>query len=459
VKDPERRHLTARQLREELEALRRAAISRRPGVRRSIAVLPFADMSPEKDQEYFCEGMAEEITNALGKVENLRVASRTSAFRYKSSGLDAREIGSQLGVNALLEGSVRKAGTQLRISAELTGVADGYCLWSGRYDRELKDVFAIQEEIALSIVRALQVTLSASESRALQTAPTMDIQAYDYYLRGRKFFYQYSKRGMGFALEMFARAIECDPDYALAHAGIADCYSFLYMFVDRSDASRERVDAASRKALELAPGLAQAHASRALALSLQGKHEEAEGEFERAIRLDPGLFDASYFYARDSFAQGKLEKAARLYERAMELRPEDYQSPLLVAQIYSDLGRPADAEATRKRGLGIVEEHLKTRPDDIRALYMGANALVAIGEHERGLEWARRALVLDPDDSILLYNVACIRALAGQADEALDCLERAMKVGMVQKEWIVNDSNLAALRDHPRYRTLVGRME
>lgn len=458
-KDQARRLQSAQDLRHELEELAREVNAARKASAPSVAVLPFVDMSPNKDQEYFCEGMAEEIINALGKVENLRVASRTSAFRFKSTALDARDIGRQLGVSALLEGSVRKAGERLRIGAELTGVADGYCLWSGRYDRDLRDVFAIQEEIARSIVQALEVTLSASESRTIRATPTTDVQAYDYYLRGRKFFHQYSKRGMGFALEMFSRAIECDPDYALAHAGIADCYSFLYMFVDRSAASRDRVDAASRKALELAPGLAQAHASRALALSLQGQHEEAGREFESAIRLDPSLFEAAYFYARDCFAQGKLEAAVGLYERAMELRPEDYQAPLLAAQIYFDLGRPADADAARKRGLSIVEEHLKTRPDDIRALYMGANALVAIGERERGLEWARRAVALDPDDSILLYNVACIRALAGEPEEALDCLEQAMKVGLVQKEWIVNDSNLEALRDHPRYRALLGLME
>jgi tetratricopeptide (TPR) repeat protein len=195
--------------------------------------------------------------------------------------------------------------------------------------------------------------------------------------------------------------------------------------------------------------------SRGLALSLGGEHAAAEREFEHAIRLNPQFFEAFYFYARDAFAQGQAEKAIGLYEQAMALRPDDYQAPLLVAQLYADLGRAADAEVARRRGLKVAEEHLGHRPDDVRALYMAANAMVAMGERERGLEWARRALALDPDDPMILYNVACIRAMAGDVEGALDCLEKAARTGLIQIDWVVHDSNLDAVRGHPRYEALL----
>ncbi len=203
---------------------------------KSIAVLPFADMSPQRDQEYFCEGMAEEIINALTKIQALRVASRSSAFAFKGQNQDIRRVGEQLGVATVLEGSVRKAGNKLRITAELINVAGGYHVWSERYDRDMEDVFAIQDEIAQNIVRALRVMLSEDEKRAIEKVPTADVKAYDYYLRGRQFFHQWRKKGVEHARRMFERAIEIDPNYALAYAGIADCCSFIYTYWDASGA-------------------------------------------------------------------------------------------------------------------------------------------------------------------------------------------------------------------------------
>jgi len=457
-KDTRRRIQTALDLRNELEALQREA-GRGPGdAVPSIAVLPFADLSAEKDQAYLCEGIAEEIINALTKIENLRVASRTSSFRFRRTEMDSREIGDRIGVSNLLNGSVRKAGNRLRVSVELINVADGYRLWSERYDRELKDIFAIQDEIAQSTVEALEVTLSPRERRAIKQVATANVQAYDYYLRGRKFFFQYRRRGIEFALQMFSRAIELDPLYALAYAGIADCCSFLHMNIERSDENRARADEASRKALELDPDLAVAHTARGVALSLAGRHDEAEQAFETAIRLDPQLFDAHYFYARDCFTQGKAEKAIRYYEQAYAIRPEDYQSPLLCAQIYDDLGREDEAIAARRRGVRAAAERLDLNPDDVRALYMGANGLVALGRREKGLEWAGRAMEIEPEEPMLLYNVACIYSLAEQVDEAIGCLEKAIDRGFAHKLWIEKDSNLDLLRGDPRFQALARRV-
>ncbi len=342
-KEPRYRMASARDLRDELETLRLSAGEGRTGIP-SIAVLPFADMSREKDQAYFCDGIAEEIINALCRVQGLRVASRTGSFQFKDTAADLREIGNRLRVESVLEGSVRKSDSRLRITVQLIEAARGFHLWSESYDREFHDVFAIQQEIAHSVVKALRVTLSPQEKGALAEVPTSEVQAYDYYLRGRSFYYRYGRHDIEFALQLFSRAIELDSGYALAHAGLADCWSYIYLYSERKDAVRLQAEAAGCRAVELAPDSAQAQASLAVALSLGPRKEEAKAAFEKAIELDPTLFEAWYFYARHVFAGGDLPKAVSLYEEAMRVRPEDFYSPLLIGpalrQAGPDGGRP-----------------------------------------------------------------------------------------------------------------------
>jgi len=421
----------------------------------SIAVLPFTDLSLEKDQDYFCDGITAEIISNLAHMSRLRIASRTSTFEYKGKAEDVRTIGRKLGVDMVLEGSVRKAGNRLRIAVQLTKVEDGCHLWAERYDRELRDVFAIQDDISRSIATTLKITISPEESHEIGKAPTHDIQAFDFYLRGRQYFHQYSRKGIEFALRMFFHAIAIDPAYARAHAGIADCCVFLYLYAGSHKNHLDQADSASQNAIDLDSASAEAHASRGNVFALKGDFESAEMEFQTAILLNPTLFEAYYCYARAAFASGRMERAVELYEKACEVNPRDYQAPLLVAQICSDIGREEDAAAARRRGVRLAEERLQLNPDDARALYMGANGLVALGEHERGLEWGRQAMAIDPDEPMLLYNVACIQALAGRVDDALDSLERAIRNGLTQKNWLEKDSNLDSLRRHPRYPTLL----
>ena len=458
-KDIRYRMASALDLRDQLERLRREEGAGRTGEVPSIAVLPFADMSREKDQTYFCEGIAEEIINALCRIQGLRVASRTASFQFKdTTATEPREIGNRLGVETLLEGSVRKSGNRLRITVQLVDVEGGFHLWSESFDREMKDIFEIQEEIARNIVRSLQVTLSPQEKGALRQTPTRHVQAYDYYLRGRSFYYRYGRQDIEFALQLFSRATELDPGYALAYAGLADCWSFIYLYSERRESVRQQAEAASRRAIELAPDSAQAQTSFAVAMSAGGHHEEAERGFEAAIKLDPDLFEAWYFYARHAFARGDLKKAVRFFEEASRVRPDDYQSPLLVAQIYDVSGPAEAARASRQRGVALVEERIKLYPDDYRALYMGANGLVALGEREKGLEWARRAREIAPGEPMLLYNLGCIYSLAGEIEGALDCLERAAAYGLTQKGWYEHDSNLDPLRQHPRFKALLEKL-
>src|SRR5262249_21555762 len=298
---------------------------------------------------FFSDGLAEELITALCKVQGLRVASRTSSFAFRGRNEDVRKIGEQLNVRSVLEGSVRKAGNRLRISVQLVNVADGYHVWSETYNRELQDVFAIQDEIAQNIAKALQVILSENEKRAIERVPTAHVEAYEYYLRGRQSFHQFRRKGYEFALEMFAHAIGIDSGYGLAYAGIADCHSLLYMYFDSNPANLEKADEASRKALELAPDLAEAHVARGLVLSLKKDYPQAEGDFHTAIRLDPTLYEARYFFARTAKAQGKLVEAAHLFEQACQLRPDEYQAATHLATTYTGLGRKADAQAAFQR--------------------------------------------------------------------------------------------------------------
>jgi len=425
---------------------------------KSVAVLPFVNMSADAENEYFSDGIAEEIINALTKVRSLRVASRTSTFALKGKNLDARTIGDQLHVSTVLEGSVRKAGNRLRVTAQLVNMADGYQLWSERYDREMEDVFAIQDEIAGSIVRALQVVLSEGEKKAIENAPRADVEAYDYYLRGRQFMHQLRRTGIQYARRMFERAIEIDAGFVKAYAGAADCCCLMYMLWDGSNANLEGADTYSRKALQLGPDVAEAHASRGLALTLGQHYEEAEREFETAIRLDPQLFDAHYFASRTAFLQGKNQEAVEFLHAAARVRPEEYQPWFLMAMPLRKLDRVNDAEAAMREGIAKAERHVELNPDDARALYLGAGGLVQVGEEKRALEWARRALALDPEDSAVLYNVACVYALGGEREEALACLEKAVQNGFGHRSWLENDSDFNAIRQEPRFQALLKKM-
>ena len=283
-KDSARRTLTARDF---AAALRDLAATPAPEERiDSLAVLPFADLSPGQDQEYFCDGLADELIDALSRVRGLRVASRTSSFQFKGTATDVREVGRRLGVRAVLEGSVRKAGDRLRVTVQLTDVAQGFSLSSQRYDRSLADVFAIQEDLAEKVVAALKVTLSEGERRVLEP-PTTDIRAYDHYLRGRGLFNQFRVEALASAREMFLRALEVDPAFAHAHTGLANACAWLYQWRGRRLEHLEEALSASGRALALRPDLAEAHAARGYALSLDGQSTEAEREFQTAIELEP----------------------------------------------------------------------------------------------------------------------------------------------------------------------------
>jgi serine/threonine protein kinase/Flp pilus assembly protein TadD len=425
---------------------------------KSVAVLPFSNMSNDAENEYFADGMAEEIINALSKIQSLRVASRTVSFALKGKNEDLAEVGKKLRVSTVLDGSVRRMGNRLRITAQLVNVADGYQLWSERYDREMEDVFAIQDDISQAIVKSLRVILSEGEKKQIEKARAVNVQAYDYYLRGRQSSHQLRRKSLEHARQMFAKAIEVDPEYARAWAGMADAYSLLYTYFDAREFNLRQAEIASKKALELEPELAEAHISRGLAASMNKRWDEAGSAFEAALKLDPKSFEAAKAYARSCLAQGQFEEAARMFERTSAIRPEDYEAPMLLGQVLTAMGRHEEAGAAYRHGGDLADAHLELNPEDTRALILAATVNANLGRSERAVEFAERAIAVDRDDPMLLYNVACTFSVLGKTEEALEALEHAVEKGWGDRAWIEHDSDLDSIRESPRYKALMQAM-
>ena len=426
----------------------------------SVAILPFTDLSEAKDQDYFCDGLAEEILNALTAVRGLRVASRTSSFRFRDSATDARDIGRTLNVAAIMEGSVRKAGERVRVTAQLIDAGNGYHLWSENFDRGLEDIFAIQEEIARSIVRALRVSMKATDTLDFERHAPRDMRAYDFYLRGRQLQAMKSTFTWTSAPEMFRRAIALDPDYAQAHAGLVDSLVELLLWrLTQPGAVLEEALAASRRALELAPDLAEAHVAHANTLHLSGDFESATAAFERAIALNSGLYEAHYYFARHLFARGFDARAVEEFEAAHRARPDEYQALSLAVAPADAIGNHALADDLARRALQTALAEAEMDPENGRARYLAAGLQQRLGDREAGRSNIEAALRLRPDDFGTLYNAACFHAVAGEPERALDLLDRAISTGQGFRDWIEHDHDLASLHPLPRFREILARLD
>ena len=420
----------------------------------SIAVLPFVDMSPTRDQDYLCDGIAEELINSLAHIQGLRVASRSSSFQFRTTAVDIRAVGARLGVATVMEGGVRKMGEQLRVTVQLVDVANGYQLWSQRFDRQLEDVFAIQDEIAESVATMLRGLLSHQEKEAIRR-PEAVVEAYEYVLRGRQLVHRFQRATLEAARRMFERAIEIDANYALAHTGLAEVHAWVYEWWGGDATDFAAAERASQKALELAPNLPEAHAARGFVLSLDRRYAEAEKEFVEAIRLDPISFEAQYLFGRVSFARGEIERSVDLFRQAASIRPDDFQSVILLSQSLRMLGREKEALEAGREGVRRAEQRLEFDPADARALSLGANAWDDIGQRQKALSWSKLAIELHPNDQGVLLNGACLRARAGLVEEALDLLQRTIARGFGKRDWIEHDPDYESLRDDPRFQAML----
>ena len=434
-----------------------------PG-RRHIAVLPFTSMGGDAEQGYFADGITEDIITDLSRVSALFVVARNTAFTYRDQAMEVTEAARRLNVGYVLQGSVRRAAQRVRINVQLIDGATGDHLWSERYDRDFDDIFALQDDISRSVVAALKVTLLPEELRSIEGRPTTSADAYECYLQGRSALFTGfgNKHALAAAREMFLQAIAIDPGYARAYAGVAACDVLLWL-CGSTDISYQEILRNSDTALRFAPNLAEAHASRGLALFLSGQAGEATAAFERALALDPDLFEAHEWYGEMCRNTGRYAEAVALFERAADLRETDYISLVLLRDCYGSLGRAEQAVAAARRAFARIEAQLARRPDDATALCAGAATLVSLDEPGRALSWAGRALALNPEDYVVHYNAACTYAEAGRPDAALERLEHLFSRTPRVRSWLLgivkHDVQLDSLRGLPRFRDFLARLE
>jgi adenylate cyclase len=420
----------------------------------SIAVLPFNNMSGDPEQEFFSDGITEDIITDLSKISGLFVVGRNTSFAYKGKTIQLQQVAGEMGVKFILEGSVRKVGDRIRVTGQLIDGATGGHVWADRFDRDLIDIFAIQDEITKTIVSQLKIRLLPEEKKAIAQAPTDNVEAYTHYLRGRQYIHYQSKRFLLLARQMFTKATVLDPEFARAYAGVAHCDARLIgMFGEIIPA--DEIMALTAKALALDPNLGEAHAAHGEALVAVNRRGEAKIAFERALQLDPNSFEANYSYGRFCFRTGELERAAMLYKRALELQSEP-QAPLMLSLTLKALGRQDEAIEYARLGIKRAEEAMAQNPESSRPAQLGAAVLANLGDSERAREWMDRALEIDPDDRLALYNAACTWSQIGEPDRALDYLERWAKVAAPEtREWLKQDPDINPLRGEARYKELV----
>ncbi|MEI2296731.1 adenylate/guanylate cyclase domain-containing protein [Ensifer sp. MJa1] len=417
-----------------------------------VCILPFLNMSGDLEQEYFSDGITEDIIVDLSKVSGLSVTARSTAFTFKGRSVDVCQVARQLGASYVVEGSVRKAAGRVRIAAQLIDGAKGNHVWAERYDRELTDIFALQDEIATAIVEALKVKLLPTERRAIENRSTLNPEAYQLYLLSRHYL-QHGARHVEIALRICRHAVEIDPSYARAWAMIAHCQADLY-FGGRSG---ERGNAAVERALSLDPSLAEAHAAKGRILADAGRADEALASHLEALRLDPECHDCHFGFGRTCLRLGRHREAIEHFSRAAELLESDYVSPGFVVQSCDALGRREESRLAARRVLERVEREIALRPDNVHAVICGALALAHLAELDRAKEWVSRALiVMEPDDILDRYNLACALVKMGNTQHALDLLESCISnMPPELADWMRNDTDLAPLHQEPRYQALV----
>ena len=425
----------------------------------SIAVLPFENLSEDSENLYFGDGIATEILDLLYKLPKLQVSSRTSSFSFRGRSVNVRQIAEELGVSTILEGSVRRAADRVRISVQLIDAYSDSNLWSEKFDRQLQDIFEVQDEIANKIAQALQLQLTRSNAGGTPDNPaTNNMLAYDFYLRGT---FQFERGNMRAAIEYFLRATQLDPGFAKAWAGLANSYSWICMWEEKTPENIQRGNDASKKAIELAPMSADAHASRAFALIFQKKYEEAMERIQQAIELDPRSYEAYYFGGRLLMPQGRYAEAAEFFGKASEIRPDDVAAPSLQSNAYAGAGDSEAAERATRKAIEAAERQTRLSPDDSRAWSLGAICFATLGEPDESVRWAERALASDPEMSSpsTTYNIACSFAQCGAHERALDVLEKLSASAALYRDWIERDSDFDSLRENPRFTALIGKLE
>ena len=434
-----------------------AAIRERPR-QLAVCVLPFANMSGDPEQEYFSDGISEDVITDLSKVSALAITARNTAFAFKGKHVDVPQVARQLKVSHVLEGSVRKSGSRVRITAQLIDGATGNHVWAERYDRDFSEIFALQDEISRAIVSALKVKLLPEEKTAIEARGTLNPEAYKLYLMARQYLFAGSERHRPLIVRLCQRAVEIDTDYARAWALLAIGQSNIRLL---SGGTGDNGWDAANRALALDPNLADAHAAKGRILADRGHYDDALREHEIAVRLDPESYEVNCAAARCYNAMRRYDDAIRHYEKATLLNDRDFWACGMAIGCYQAKGDFEGIKRIARHTLERFEQIIAVEPDHTAAMSFGVAALVALDEKERAIAWTERALLLaPPDDVSLRYNLGCEMAILGDVNRALDFLETA--IARIQSEslrWIKIDTTLDNVREHPRFKAMIAAAE
>jgi len=421
----------------------------------SLAVLYLENLSGAKEEEYFRDGITEDVITELTKIGGLRTFPRSAVLAYRDKPVTAPEIGQQLNTTYLLDGSLRRAGNRVRVNVQLVETRTGHSIWAERYDREMKDIFDVQDDIGRSIAQALRITLSPQEEREIARKPTENPQAYDYYLRGRSYARRCTRPDLECAIQMYEHAIALDPNFAPAHAGLAYVYGLFYSWHDHEQSWLEKGRAACERALALEPGLAEALAAAARTSWAQHKYDDAIRDARAAIRRKPDCESAYWTLGQALFATDRAEQVVALTSRALEVSGDDYNIYIPFFAAAEHLGQTELAHRLRHQQNHAIERHLEWVPEDVRArILLAANHAFFQNEADAMRE-LQKAVALRPNDANILYNAACVYGILQKKAEAMTLLKRATAAGLSKWDWVARDPDLACLQDDPEFHQLI----
>ncbi len=421
---------------------------------RSVAVLYFENLSGVKEDEYLRDGVTEDIITELSKIRGLKIFSRPTVLAWRDKPVTPAQIGQQLKAACVLTGTLRRAGQRLRITAQLVDTQTDFPLWSERYDREMADVFEVQDEIARKIAEALRVQLSPQEQEALARKPTENLQAYDLYLRGKSFARRVTRQDTEFALQMFESAVAMDSGFALAHAAIANACAQYFYRSERAPTWIARAKAASQRASALGGDSPEIQVAEAWILYAEGSFDEAILRVRQVIERKPDCEGAYYLLGRALFGAGRYQEIADMAEAAIAASGEDYNVYVPIYNAQGALGKKEACDSIRQREMLALERHLKTVPEDARARVLLAADYAALGRADEAMREMNLALALRSNETTVLYNAACVYCQLGQKAEALEALRRAAGAGFKDPDWARRDPDLALLHGDPEFERL-----
>jgi non-specific serine/threonine protein kinase len=421
---------------------------------KSVAVLYFENISGAKEDEYFRDGITEDIITELSKIRGLNIFSRPTVLAYRDKPVTAAQVGQQLGASHVLAGSLRRAGNRLRINTQLVDAGTDFPMWSERYDREMKDIFEVQDEIASKIAQALRITLSPQEQEALAAKPTDNLQAYDLYLRGKSYARRFQRQDLEFALQMFENAVILDPNFALAYAAIANVCAQNHYYHGRDPVWIERAMKASETAVVLRPDLPEVQVAQAWILYAKGKYDEAAAVIRRAIQRKRDCEGAYYLLGRTLFSAGCYQEVASIADAAVEASGEDYNVYVPIMNALGALGKGEALHNFRQRHLAALEAHLHKVPEDARARILLAGLYATMDRPEEAIRETNFAITLRPNEANVLYNAACVFSQMNKKAEALESLRKAWETGFRDAGWVRRDPDLAMLHGDPEFERL-----